>query len=97
MFENCVDIRSQVRVKLEHAGDQIFELLRELYVWLRMGFPELLFTIRGEELIVWIVLLSLAEGWMASIEDKKEDAKGEDIDQLTFVGLMCENFRCHIA
>lgn len=37
------------------------------------------------------------EGWMAGVQDKKDDSKGKQIDDLTLIGLLSVDLRSHEA
>jgi len=61
--------KTLVWVELEHAGDQVLELLRvealRLTLRIRMRLPEEIGSVRGEQLVVVILLVGHAEGWVS--------------------------------
>ena len=62
-----------------------------------MGRPELLGTVRRDEFVVRILEVSHVEGWVAGIQHKEYSSKGEQINDLTLIGLFCVDFRSHEA
>ena len=69
-----------MRVELEHASDQILELLRiEAFgLALRVGvsLPEEVGSVSGKELVVVILFVSHAEGRMSRVKDEENHTKG---------------------
>ena len=98
---NVSNAEALVRVELEHASDQVLELLRVeafgLSLRVGMSLPEEVGSVGGEQLVVVVFLVGHAERRVSRIEDKENDAEGEQVDDLTLVRLLGENLRSHIA
>lgn len=90
-----------VGVELEHASDQVLEFLgvEAFGLALRVGvsLPEEVGSVRGEQLVVVVLLVGHAEGWVSRIEDEENDAKGKQVNDLTLVWLLGQNLRSHVA
>jgi hypothetical protein len=90
-----------MRVELEHAGDQVLELLgvEALGLALRVGvsLPEEVRSVGSEELVVVILFVSHAEGRMSRVKDEENHTECEKIDNLTLVGLTGKDLRGHVA
>lgn len=69
MADDISDAEALMRVELQHAGNEVFEVLGvealTLALGLRMGLPEEVRPVRGDELVVTIVLAGLGEGRVA--------------------------------
>ena len=46
--------------------------------------------------VVDILLVGHVEGLMARVEDKQDDAKGEQVNHLALISLPDKNLRCHV-
>ena len=91
------DGESLVRVEVEHGGDQILELLVEEAFGLavRMGGPELLASVRGNQLVVRVLQVCHVEGRVSRVQDEQYDTESEQIYDLTLVWLFGVDLRCH--
>jgi hypothetical protein len=99
--DDISDAETLVRVELEHAGNQILELLRVEAFGLALGvgvsLPEEVRSVSGEEFVVVVLLVGHAEGRVSRVEDEKNDTEGEKIDNLALVGLAGKDLRSHVA
>lgn len=88
--DNVSHRKSLVGVQLEHARDQILELLGEEagLVALAVHLPEKVSSVRGEQLIEGVGGLSLGEGWVLGVQDKQNNTEGEEVDDVALVGLL---------
>ena len=99
--DDISDAETLVRVELEHAGDQILELLGVEALGLALGvgvsLPEEVRSVGGEKLVVVILLIGHAEGRVSRVEDEKNHTKCEKIDNLTLIWLASKDLRGHVA
>ena len=95
------DAETLVRVELKHASDQIFEVLRVEALGLASGvavsLPEKIAPVGSEKLVVVVLFVGHLEGRVTRVEDEEDDAEGEQVDDLTLVGLLLKDFRSHVA
>ena len=89
MSDDVSDAEAHMRLLLQHARDQVHELGGEVvgFFALRVRLPEEVGPIRGNELIEAILVIGLREGRMPRPHDEEDDGKGEEIDDITLVGL----------
>ena len=99
--DNVSNAEALVRVELEHAGDQVLEVGRvealSLAGRVGVGLPEEIASVGGQQLVVVVLLIGHAEGWVTRVEDEENHTEGEEVDDLTLVGLLLENLRSHVA
>ena len=93
------DREALVRVEVEHGSDQVLELLVEeaFRAAVRVSGPELLRSVRGNQLVVRILHVGHVEGWVTSIQDEEDDTKGKEVDDLALVGLLSVDLWGHEA
>ena len=91
------DREALVRVEAEHGRYQVFELLVEevICLALRMGTPELLRTVCGNQLVVRVFHVSHVEWWVTCVHNEKDTAKCEQVDHRCLIWLLCMNFWRH--
>lgn len=86
---------------MEHALDEVFELLREvgLFTWLvlAVGSPENVSSVGGQASVEGIVWLSSGEWWVLSDHDEENDGRGEQIYRFSFVWLFKMDFWGHVV
>ena len=99
--DDISDAETLVRVELEHASDQILELLRVEALGLALGvgvsLPEEVRSVGGEEFVVVVLFVGHAEGRVSGVEDEENDTEGEKIDNLALVRLAGKDLRSHVA
>ena len=86
-----------VGVEVQHGGDQVLELLVEeaFCLAVRVSGPELLASVRGNQLVVWILQVCHVEGRVSRVQNEQYDAESEQIYNLTLVGLFGVDLRRH--
>lgn len=62
-----------------------------------MRLPEEVRSLRSKELVVHVVAVGHAEWWVLRKHDKEDNTDGEEVDNLTLVWVLVENFRGHVS
>lgn len=93
------DREALMRVEVEHRCDQILELLIEeaFGAAVRVSSPELLRSVRGNQLVVRILHIGHVKRWVACIQDEEDNSEGEQVNNLTLVRLLGVDLRGHEA
>jgi len=88
-----------VWVKLEHASDQILELVGEETSWLAVGvsFPEKIGSICGKKFVVHVITVGHLEWWMLSQHDEEDNSTCKQVNNLSLVWLLIKNLWCHVS
>ena len=99
MTDNVGDRKALVRMQLQHARNQVFEFLRVETFSLSAGVasPEEIGAVSCNQLVVGVVVGGLFERRMTGVKDKENDAKSEQIGNLTLIGLSLEDFGAHVT
>lgn len=99
MSHDVRDGEALVRVEVKHGCHQVLELLVEeaLRAAVRVSGPELLGPVGRNQLIMRILHVGHVEGRVSRVQDKQDDAKGEQIDDLALVRLLGMDLRSHEA
>jgi hypothetical protein len=89
------------RLQLEHALDQIFEVLTEvsLFVWLvlAVGPPENVSSVGSQAPVEWVIWLSGSEWRVLGNHDEKNDCGSKKIHRFPFVWLLQVDFWRHVV
>ncbi len=59
--------------------------------------PEDVETVLIEVLVVVVFFGGAIERWMTCVEREENDTEGEDVGDLTLVGLSLSQFWCHVS
>ena len=59
--------------------------------------PEVVGAILMKVLVVIVVFGGAFEGWMTRVKSEENDSEGEDVGNLTLVGLSLSDFWCHVG
>ena len=99
MANDISHAKSLVWVKLEHASDQILELVGEKSSWFTVGvsFPEKIGSICGKKLVVHVITVGHLEWWMLSQHYEENNSTGEQVNYLSLVWLLVKNLWCHVS
>ena len=104
MEEDVCDAKALIRVELQHAGDEVLEVLREeallLAVRVRVVHlpdPEEVGSVCSKALVLFVIPDGHFEGLFARVQVKEDYTEGEQVDNLTLVWLLIEDFRSHVG
>ena len=99
MANDISHAKSLVWVKLEHACDQILELIGEKSSRFTVGmcFPEKIRSICGKKLVVHVITVGHLERWVLSQHDEEDNSASEQVNYLSLVWLLVKNLWCHVS
>lgn len=101
MTNNVSNAESLVRVELQHACDEVLEVISVESNWLavgvRVGLPEQVGPVGGDQLVVLVLFVGHAEGRVTRVQDEEDNSECEQIDNLALVSLFQKNFRGHVT
>ena len=101
MSDDIGSAETLVRVDVEHAANQILEILREKVLGPLLmdgvSLPEEVRSIADEVFVVLVLLSGHAERRTSCVEDEKNHTKGEKIYNLALVWLAGEYLWSHVA
>ena len=88
-------------VKLEHALDQVLEVITEEFksvlLVLAMGLPEDVSSVSSDASVEWIRWLSSSEWWMLGNHDEQDNRSSKQINRFSVIGLFQMNFWSHVV
>lgn len=87
---------------LEHALNQIFEVIRKEFVFSRLIFavslPEKISSISSQHFIEWVIFfVSLVERWMLSHKDEQNGGSSENIYGSSLILLSLQELWSHVS
>lgn len=96
---NITQAKTVLWGKLQQRSNEVLEFWSEEVLWFvrHVGFPEQIGSLSGEQSVVWIIIVSHLERWMASVHDKENYGRSEKIDRVGLVWLLGQNLRCHVS
>lgn len=85
-------------MELQHARDEILELLREESFWVTLSvhLPEEVSPVCCKQFIVRVGGACLSEGRMLRIQDEQNDSKSEQVHNVALIWLTIQNLWGHV-
>lgn len=99
MSDDVCHAEALMWMELEHAGDQVFELIGEESLRLPcvMCLPEEICPVRCKKFEVYVLRPRHLEWWMLCKHDEQDNGCCEEVNDLTLIWLLFENLRGHVS
>lgn len=95
MWFNLVDAESLPRISLQHFFHKIFKIITK-WIFLLVYRPKFVNLTRGQQIVVWIIILCGSKSEVSSENDEKNHCSGENINFFTLI-VSLEQFRSHVV